>query len=151
MFHFRVVPFRLPFSPDGHLGGFCVLTVVNSGAMKIGMCVSFRVMIFTRSQHHSSEMSGSHGPSMFRFLKKPRDVCLWLPLFPSPARVKEDSLSWTSQAAFILCTSLGWWLFWWVGGVGTSQRRFALIYQLVMWTIFLCAFVSHTVRVLLTC
>ena len=92
MFHFRVTPFRLPFSPDGHFGGFSVLTVVNSGAMKVGMCVSFRVIFFTGSQHHRGEMSGSYGSSMFRFLKKPSNVCLWQSLFPSPAMVKEDSL-----------------------------------------------------------
>ena len=79
MFHFRVAPFRLPFPPDGHLGGFCVLTVVNSGAMKIGTCVSFQVVIFTGAQHHSSEMRGSRGPSVLRFMKEPRNVCLWLP------------------------------------------------------------------------
>ena len=120
MFHFRVIPFRLPFSPDGHFGGFCALTVVNSGAMKVGMCMSSRVMTFTGSQRHGGEMSGSYGSSVFHFLKKPRNVCLWQPLFPSPARVKEDSLSWTFWAAFILCTSLGRWLFWWAGEDSTS-------------------------------
>ena len=111
MFHFRVAPFHLPFPPDGHLGGFCVLTVVNSGAMKIGTCVSFRVVIFTGAQHHSSEMRGSRGPSVLRFMKEPRNVCLWLPLLPSPARAEEDSLFWTSKAALILCASLGRWPF----------------------------------------
>ena len=80
MFHFRGIPFRLPFSPDGHFGGFCALTVVNNGAMKVGMCMSSRVMIFTGSQRHRGEMSGSYGSSVFRFLKKPRNVCLWQPV-----------------------------------------------------------------------
>lgn len=96
------------------------MTAVNSGAMKIGMCVSFRVVLFTGAQHHSSEMRGCRGPSGLRFARGPRNVCLRLPLLPSPARAEEDSLFWTSQAALALCASLGWWPFWWVGAVGAS-------------------------------
>ena len=47
--------FFIHSSVDGHLGCFCVLVIVNSAAMHIGMHMSFqiRVFIFFRYMHRS--------------------------------------------------------------------------------------------------
>ena len=42
-------------SVDGHLGGFHVLTVVNSAAMNIGVRVSFQMRIFIIFQIYTQE------------------------------------------------------------------------------------------------
>ena len=47
------------FSLDGHFGGFCVLTVVNSDAEKIGVHKPFGIMVST--SWHRSVIAGSCG------------------------------------------------------------------------------------------
>lgn len=56
------IPFidvAMHFSLDGHFGGFCVLTVVNSGAEKIGVHKPFGIML-ARCWHRSA-IAGSCG------------------------------------------------------------------------------------------
>ena len=40
--------FSIHSSVDGHLGCFCVPTIVNSAAINIGVHVSFLIMVFSR-------------------------------------------------------------------------------------------------------
>ena len=55
-------------SVDGHLGCFCVMAIVNSAAMHIGMHVSFQTMIFSGCMPRSG-IGGSYGSSIFSFLR----------------------------------------------------------------------------------
>ena len=55
-------------SIHGHLGCFHVLVVVNSIAVNIGMPVSFSTMVFSGYMPRSG-ISGSHGSSIFHFLR----------------------------------------------------------------------------------
>ena len=52
--------FFIHSSADGHLGYFHVLAIVNSDAMNIGVCVYFRVMVFS-GYMPSSGIAGSYG------------------------------------------------------------------------------------------
>ena len=60
--------FFIHLSVDGHLGCFHVLATVNSGAMNIGVHVSFGIMVFS-GYMPSSGIAGSYGNSIFRFLR----------------------------------------------------------------------------------
>ena len=55
-------------SVDGHLSYFCVLAVVNSAAVKIGMHVFFQIIIFSRYIPRNG-IAISHGSFIFSFLK----------------------------------------------------------------------------------
>ena len=55
------------FSDDRHLGCFCVLVIVNSAAMNIGVHVSFQILVFSRYTPWSG-LAGSYGSSRFSFL-----------------------------------------------------------------------------------
>ena len=55
-------------SVDGHLGCFHVLAVVNSAAMNTGVPVSFQI-VFLSGYMPSSGIAGSHGNSIFSFLR----------------------------------------------------------------------------------
>ena len=51
---------------DGHSGCFCVLAVVNSAAMNIGVCVSFQIIVFSRYVSRVG-IAVSYGSSIFSF------------------------------------------------------------------------------------
>ena len=58
--------FFIHSSVDGHLGCFCVLAIVNSAAVNIGVHVSFQIMVFSRYMPRSG-IAGSYGSSIFHF------------------------------------------------------------------------------------
>ena len=51
-------------SVSGHVSCFHVVTIVNSAAMNIGVCVSFQIMIFSGYMPRI-DMAGSYGNSSF--------------------------------------------------------------------------------------
>ena len=55
-------------SVNGRLGGFHALAIGNSTAVKSGLRVSFRVMVFLGYMPNSG-ISGSYGSSLFSFLR----------------------------------------------------------------------------------
>ena len=62
MFH----NFLIHFSDGGHLGYFCVLAIVSSAAMNIGVHVSFSILVSLVCMS-SSGIAGSYGHSISRF------------------------------------------------------------------------------------
>ena len=51
-----------------HVGYFCVLAIVPSAAMTVVVQVSFKILVFSESMLRQG-FDGSHGTSMFSFLK----------------------------------------------------------------------------------
>ena len=60
--------FLIHLSADGHLGCLHVLAIVNSAAVNIRVCVSFRIAAFSEYMP-SGGMAGSYGRVIPRFLR----------------------------------------------------------------------------------
>jgi len=56
-------------SADGHWGYFCVLTIVNSASMNIGMHVYFQIIVLSRYMPGNG-ITGSHNNFIFSFQRK---------------------------------------------------------------------------------
>ena len=60
--------FLIRSSPDGHLGCFYVLAIINSAVMNIGLHMSLSVLVSSVCMP-SSGIAGSHGSSISSFLR----------------------------------------------------------------------------------
>ena len=60
--------FFIQSSVKEQLGHFCVLAIVNSAGVNIGVCVSFQIMVFSGYVPRNG-ITGSGGSSMFSFLR----------------------------------------------------------------------------------
>ena len=64
-------------SVGGHLGCFCVLALVNSAAVNIGVYVSFRMEVFS-GYLPRSQIAGSYDISVFEGVSEVAQLCLTL-------------------------------------------------------------------------
>ena len=65
--------FSIHSSVNGHLDCFCVLIIVNSATVKIGLHVSFRIVVFSGDMT-SIGIAGSYGRFIPNFLRNLHNV-----------------------------------------------------------------------------
>ena len=74
IFHWVYLPHLLyPFVCWRMFSCFHVLAIVNSTAMKLGVCVSFWIIVLSRYMHRTW-IAGSYGKSIFSFLRSLQTV-----------------------------------------------------------------------------
>ena len=86
---------RLHSSVDGHFCCFHILVTVNNADMNIRMSISFWVSVFIFFRYISrSGIVGSHGNSIFSFLRIPILFSQWVHHFTFPPTMYKSSLMW---------------------------------------------------------
>ena len=96
--------FLIHASVNGHFGCFHVLVIAKSAAMRVGVHVSFQVMVFS-SYTPRSGIAGAYGNSVFSFLSHlPTLLHSGCDQFTFLPTAWEGSLFSTPSPAFIVIT-----------------------------------------------